>query len=351
MSSAAQPLVRPEKATTEKVTPEKVMKYAWGYGPPLILEAAVRNGVFDALDAAPKTIAETSAATGASERGLTAIMNALVGLEFLTRDDAGRYALTADSAAFLVSSKPGYLGGMLKHMSRQLIPNWLELDEIVRTGRPAARVNQESEGTAFFEEFVSDIFPMSYPSAVAAGEALGVPAAKSPVRVLDLAAGSGVWSIAIAQQSPHVTVTAVDWPGVLETTRKTAARFGLADRFRFVAGDLATADFGTGHHIATLGHILHSEGAARSRALLRRTFNALAPGGSVAIGEFLVDADRRGPIGGLIFGVNMLVNTETGDTFSFEEIRGWLEQCGFENARTVAAPGPSPLILAERPAK
>ena len=170
------------------------MKYAWGYGPPLILEAAVRNGVFDALEGGAKTVGETSAATGASERGLRAIMNALVGLEFLTRDEAGRYALTADSAAFLVSSKPGYLGGLLKHMSRQLIPNWLKLDEIVRKGRPVTRVNQESEGAAFFEELVSDIFPTSYPSAVAAGEALGVAAARAPVRVLDLAAGSGVWS-------------------------------------------------------------------------------------------------------------------------------------------------------------
>jgi SAM-dependent methyltransferase len=333
------------------VTPEKVMKYAWGYAPPLILAAAVRSRVFDVLDAGPKTVAETSAATGASERGLTSIMNALVGLEFLTRDDAGVYALTADSAAFLVGSKPGYLGGMLKHMSRQLIPLWLGLDEIVQTGRPASRVNQENEGSAFFEEFVSDIFPMSYPSAVAAGVALGVASAKGPVRVLDLAAGSGVWGIAIAQQSPHVTVTAVDWPAVLETTRKTAQRFGLADRFHFVAGDLATADFGTGHQIATLGHILHSEGAERSRNLLRKTFDALAPGGSIVIGEFLVDADRRGPVNGLIFSVNMLVNTDEGDTFSFEEIRGWLEQCGFENARLVPAPGPSPLIVAEKPAK
>jgi SAM-dependent methyltransferase len=176
-------------------------------------------------------------------------------------------------------------------------------------------------------------------------------APKGPVRVLDLAAGSGVWGIAIAQQSPHVTVTAVDWPAVLETTRKTAQRFGLADRFHFVAGDLATADFGTGHQIATLGHILHSEGAERSRNLLRKTFDALAPGGSIVIGEFLVDADRRGPVNGLIFSVNMLVNTDEGDTFSFEEIRGWLEQCGFENARLVPAPGPSPLIVAEKPAK
>jgi hypothetical protein len=147
-----------------------------------------------------------------------------------------------------------------------------------------------------------------------------------------------------------VTVTAVDWPGVLEVTRRTAARFGLADRFTFVAGDLADADFGSGHNIATLGHILHSEGEQRSRSLLKKTFDALDRGGTVVIAEFLVDADRRGPLQGLIFNINMLVNTKDGATFSFEEIRAWLDQIGFENARKVEAPGPSPLIFATKPA-
>ncbi len=93
------------------------MQFAFGYAPPLILEAAIGNRVFDTLDEGPKTIAETSAKTGASERGLFAIMNALVGLEFLARDDAGRYSLTPESATYLVSSKPAYFGGFLAHSS------------------------------------------------------------------------------------------------------------------------------------------------------------------------------------------------------------------------------------------
>jgi O-methyltransferase domain len=102
--------------------------------------------------------------------------------------------------------------------------------------------------------------------------------------------------------------------------------------------------------VATLGHILHSEGEARSRALLRKVFAALAPGGTVAIAEFLVNADRTGPANGLIFAVNMLINTDQGDAFSFEQIRGWLHEASFRDARTLDAPGPSPLILATRPA-
>jgi ubiquinone/menaquinone biosynthesis C-methylase UbiE len=167
--------------------------------------------------------------------------------------------------------------------------------------------------------------------------------------VLDLAAGSGVWSIALAQASEHATVTVVDWPEVIPVTRNMAAKFGLAGRYSFIPGDLLQVDFGSGHTVATLGHILHSEGRDRSRKLLNKTFQALAPGGTIAVAEFLVNADRTGPLNGLFFAVNMLVNTDTGDTYSFEEISGWLKEAGFTNARTLDAPGPSPLILATKP--
>ncbi|MGA2267546.1 MAG: methyltransferase [Bryobacteraceae bacterium] len=331
------------------VTPEKIQQLAWGYAPPLIIEAALRHGVFDLLDGGSKTVEEVAARSGASARGLRAVMNALAGLQLLTKDGGGRYGLTADSAAFLVSGKPGFLGGVIRHTSTQLVPKWLALDEAVRTGKPAASVNREKVGAQFFHEFVEDIFPMSYPSAQRLAEALEIAETKKPVRVLDLAAGSGVWGVALAQKSPRVTVTAVDWPGVLDITRKVAARSGVAKRFSFVAGDLATADFGCGHDIATLGHILHSEGEKRGRALLKKTFHALAPGGTIAIAEFLVDDERTGPPVGLIFAVNMLVNTDEGDTWSFGEIAGWLRVAGFEDPRTIEAPGPSPLILANKP--
>ena len=331
------------------VRPDRIMQMAWGYAPPLIIETAVRNRVFDLLDEGPKTVEQVAELSGASVRGLRAIMNALTGFQLLTKDAGGRYATTPESSTFLVKSKPSFLGGLMEHTSTQLIPGWLALNNIVRTGKPEHGVNEENTGSEFFQQFVEAIFPMSYAAASRLADVLDVASAAQPVSVLDLAAGSGVWSIALAQRSPQVSVTAVDWPGVLEVTRRVATRFGVAGRYTFVAGDLATADFGTGHNIAVLGHILHSEGERRSRELLRKTFRALAPGGMIAIQEFLVDEERSTNTMGLIFAVNMLTMTQEGDTFSFTEIAGWLRDAGFENPRTVESPGPSPLILADRP--
>ena len=330
------------------VTPQRIMQYAWGYAAPLALAAAVEHRIFDLLEEGPKTAREIARAAAVSVRGAGSLMNLLTGLGLLTKDAGDRYALAGDAATFLVSTKPGYLGGPLHHVVTELIPRWLNLADIVRTGKPSSGVNQEKTGSQFFHGFVESIFPLSYPAAQRLAQVLEVGAATTPLSVLDLAAGSGVWSIALAQASPLVNATAVDWPGVLDVTRRITDRFGLTSRYTFVAGDLHDADFGTGHQIATLGHILHSEGEVRSRELLAKTYAALAPGGTIAIQEFLVDDRRATDVGGLIFGMNMLVNTEAGDTFSFNEIAAWLADAGFSDARTVESPGPSPLILARR---
>jgi SAM-dependent methyltransferase len=248
--------------------PETILRYGWGFAPPLIIEAAARNGVFDALESGPKSVAGVASVTGSSTRGLKSIMNALVGLELLTRDSAGKFGLTTGAMP---------LGEMASQASR-LIPPWLNLTEIVRTGKRPPGVNRE------------ETFPMDF--------------------------GAAAEMIQGAKSVLHVT-----------------------------SGE---TDFGTGHDVAVVWHILSGEGLVRSRKLLEKTHDALAPGGTIVIAEVLVDADRRGPLTGLIFDVNMLVSTEKGNTYSFEEIREWLEICGFTDVRTADAPGPSPLIFADK---
>jgi ubiquinone/menaquinone biosynthesis C-methylase UbiE len=317
----------------------------FGFAPPLIIEVALRHHVFAALAEGAQTLEALCAATRTSPRGLRAILNALVGLELLGKDDAGRYTLTPESAMFLVRGTPGFHGAFFLLTSEPMLAEWRKLHEIVRSSQPAQHINRERDGVGFFSRFVEEIFPIHHAAARRLGEALGVPQASAPLSVLDLAAGSGVWSIALAQQSPHVRVTAVDWAGVTPITRKVTKAQGLADRYRFVDGDLLAVDFGGGHTIATVGHILHSEGEQRSRRLLQKTFDALAPGGTIGIAEILVNANRTGPLPALIFAVNMLVNSDHGDTFSFDEISGWLDDAGFENVRTVDAPGLAPLLI------
>lgn len=338
-----------KKRQTKKLTPERLQQLGFAYAPPLIISAAVNNKIFDSLQGGAKTIEQLKKETGAAARGLRAIMNALVGLELLKKNRQSRYSLTPESQAFLISDKPGSLAGFFGSILPIMTSRWLLLTDIVRAGRPAVAVNQEPEGTEFFSQLVETIIPMSHPGAQKLADHLKVAKAKEQVRVIDLAAGSGIWGIALSQKSPRVRVTALDWAGMIPTTKRITEKFGVCDRFDFIEGDLSKANFGSGYDVATLGHILHSEGEQRSRQLLKKAFCALKSGGTIAIAEWLVNDERTKPLPSLMFSVQMLVNTEKGGTFSFNEIKKWLEDAGFKKVRKLEAPGPSPLILATKP--
>src|SRR5439155_7246865 len=134
----------------KQVTSERLQELGFAYAPPLIISAAVSNKVFDTLESGAKTVEQLSKETGASVRGLRAIADALVGLELLKKDRQSRYSLTPESQAFLLSEKPGTLAGFFGSILPVMTSRWLRLADIVRDGRPAVAVNQETEGTEFF---------------------------------------------------------------------------------------------------------------------------------------------------------------------------------------------------------
>lgn len=269
-----------------------------------------------------------------------------MGLGVITRKKE-RFKLSPDAAMFMISTKPGYLGGIVGHFAGQLLDNWRQLPEIVRTGKPATMVDHEDQGAEFFSLFVEDLFNLNFGGANALADHLAKKLRKrEPLKILDIAAGSGVWSIPLAQRLSQATITAVDFAKVLPVTRKVAGKFGLEERLETIEGDIQTADFGSGYAVATLGHILHSEGEEKSKNLLRKVYDALEPGGIIAIAEFIPDDDRNGPAYPLLFAVNMLVHTETGDTYSFKQMSGWLKEIGFKKVRKVHVPAPSPIVVA-----
>jgi len=228
------------EAAPPRVTPDRLMQLTGGYAPPLIVETALRLGVFDALDPGAKNIDQLLAATGASARGIGMLLNALVSLDLLIKTSDERFELTEESARFLVRGKPTFHGAFFLMTSALQLPRWARLTEIVITGRPAERINREDDGTRFFLGFVEDIFPIHLPGAQSLAEALNVAGAKGPMSVLDLAAGSGVWSIALAKQSQHVQVTAVDWSAVIPVTKRVTTREGVVDRYRLLKAICST---------------------------------------------------------------------------------------------------------------
>ncbi|HSW49713.1 MAG TPA: methyltransferase, partial [Bryobacteraceae bacterium] len=225
---------------------------------------------------------------------------------------------------------------------------WGHLTEAVRTGRPYLPIEQKDVAEDFFPKLIRSLHVVHSEPARRAAEILREGNGHA-LRVLDVAAGSGIWGIAIAEACTAAHVTAHDFPAVLDTTREFVARHQLEHRFDFQPGDLKTVDFGEARYdLAILGNIVHSEGERSSRDLMRRMHRALAPDGRLVIIEMVPDDARTGPPFPLIFALNMLVNTETGGTYTLAEFTRWLTDVGFHRVEAHDIGSHSPMIIGHK---
>lgn len=331
----------------QNVTPEKIMSMLWASRGTQALIAGIELEVFSHIESGKRTAKEIARAAGSSPRATERLLDALVGLGFLTKK-GDRYGLDPVSEKFLLKGKPSYLGGFAWE-AKMTWQGWGSLSEVIKTGKPVRAVDTETDARDVFPKLVEAIFPMSYGAARAAVEALPAKRRSQIKSILDVAAGSAAWSIPFAEANPEVRVTVVDYPEVTPVTRQFAERFGVADRFDYIEGNIRDVDFGRGRYdLVILGHIIHSEGEKWGKKLIKKSHRALNENGQLLIGEFVPNDTRTGPVMPLLFGLNMIVHTEQGDVFTMREYRQWLKDAGFRSVKTVDAPGPSPLILATK---
>ncbi len=258
------------------------------------------------------------------------------------------YSLEPVSATFLARGGELYFEGGAQFVKGGAMA-FSQLADVVRSGRPLAPPGAET-AVQFFTMLVRVIFPMSYVPAKAAVAAIGAARVRRISAILDVAAGSGAWSLPFAQASPKARVTVVDFPAVTAITREYAARYGVGDRYDYIEGNLRELDFGRNKYdLAIFGHIIHGEGAEWGQKLIRKTASALKDKGQLLIADFIPNDERTGPVIPMLFGLNMLIRATPGaDVFTMREYRTWLKEAGFRSVRTIPAPSPSPLILATK---
>jgi ubiquinone/menaquinone biosynthesis C-methylase UbiE len=337
----AMPTQTKDRSSSPHPTPQRLMQFAWGFGSTAVLASAVELGIFTHVAAGKTTRSALASATKASRRGLDMLLDALVGLGLLAREGA------SDTGEFRLA--PGYIGDFILFHARMPYEGWGQLTESVRTGLPFRAVDVPENGAELWDKLVDSLFTLGYPAARELGQEIARLHPQGEIKVLDVAAGSGVWGIGAAETEPRVRVTALDLEATLPHTRRFVREHRLDERFAYVAGDLRELDFGAQKYdAAILGHICHSEGVEHTQELFAKLARALKPGATLAIAEFVPDADRRGPPLPLLFAINMLVHTSEGGTYTLPEFESWLGKAGFRDCRTLAVSAPSPLILATR---
>ncbi len=335
------------EATQMNVTPQQIIQDLWAARETQVLVAGIELDVFTHIEEGKRTAKKIARVAYASERGIDHLLNALVAMGYLNKKGEN-YGLSPVSKTFLVRGKESYMGGFI-YETKLIWDNWSRLTDVIRTGHPVETVDDEQGGREFFPKLVAAIFPMTFGAARAAVATLTEKTRQRIRNILDVAAGSGAWSLAFAEAIPDARVVAVDYPEVTQITRQFAERLGVADRYDYIEGNLREVDFGRNRYdLVILGHIIHSEGEKWGKKLIKKSYSALRDGGLLLIAEMIPNDTRTGPKIPLVFGLNMLLHTENGDVFTMREYRGWLKEAGFKKVATIEVPSPSPLILATK---
>jgi cyclopropane fatty-acyl-phospholipid synthase-like methyltransferase len=147
-------------------------------------------------------------------------------------------------------------------------------------------------------------------------------------KLLDLGGGPGTYAIHFCRQHPELTAVVYDLPTTREFAERTIASFGLSDRVTFVPGDFDLDSVPTGFDIAWLSHILHGEGPQGCATILRKGVAALEPGGILLVQEFILNDPKDGPLFPALFSMNMLLNTDSGQAYSQQELAGMMAAAG-----------------------
>jgi ubiquinone/menaquinone biosynthesis C-methylase UbiE len=268
---------------------------------------------------------------------------------FLSKQD-GTYRLTDVAAAFLDRRSPAYFADAIFFMTADAqTRGFASLTEAVKRGGSVVTDGGSFEpDSPMWVEFARNMTGLMTPAAMAIAGSLDLPADK-PFKVLDIAAGHGLFGITIAKQFPQAEIYAVDWPNVLTVATENAEKAGVADRHHLLPGNALEVDLGTGYDVILLTNFLHHFNVKDCETILRKLHAALNDDGRVITLEFVPNDDRISPPGEALFSLVMLAATPEGDAYTFTELKSMAENAGFSrNQHIPLPPSPQHLIVSRK---
>jgi len=305
-------------------TAQEVLDIARSFQPACVLTAAAALDVFGPLHSKPMTAGELACELGTDLRATTILVDALVALQFLDKQGE-EYSVPEDVAKLLAGQSADNVLPMVRHLANCL-GRWAELAKVTQTGKYAQTAPSVRGPDADQADFIGAMNTISKP--VAAGVIDKIQPSKFR-HMLDIGGGPGTWSIAFLHAAPEAGATLFDLPAVVSMAEKNFAEAGLTDRVTLVEGDYYTDALPEGADLAWLGAICHQNSRQQNRDLFANVHNALGDDGVIVIRDVIMDSSRTSPVGGALFAVNMLVATEAGGTYTFDEYRQDLHAAGF----------------------
>lgn len=310
--------------TDQRPDRDQILQMANAFRVSCVLGAAAELDLFSVLGHERVSVAEAARRLKADLRGTTMLLDSLAALGLLEKQ-AGLYAVPDAVRPLVVEESPETLLPMIRH-DMNLVRTWSQLARVVKTGEAAARQSSIRGAEADRAAFIGAMHAISGPIADGLVTRLGPPEFR---HLLDVGGASGTWTLAFLRAVPDARATVFDLPDAIEQARRRMAASGLAPRVRLVAGDFYSDDLPGGADLAWLSAIAHQHSRDDNRELFEKIHRALVPGGRVLIRDVVMDADHVHPVEGALFAINMLVNTASGGTCTFDEYAEDLVSAGF----------------------
>jgi 2-polyprenyl-3-methyl-5-hydroxy-6-metoxy-1,4-benzoquinol methylase len=311
------------------LTPAVVFDMLQAHQRTAALKAAIDLDVFRAVGEGPGDVASIARHCAASERGIRILCDFLCINGVLLKED-GHYRHTPTSAAFLDPRSPSSLASIAQFLGNQAMHEpYDKLAEVVRKGRTVLPGDGSVEPeNPIWVQFAQTMAPMMAPMAGPLG-AVVLDGHTGPMRVLDIAAGHGLFGIEIAKQNPEAHVTGLDWAPVLRVALENAQKAGVHDRYDMLPGSAFEVDFGGPYDAVLLTNFLHHFDKPTCVGLLKKVHGALGPGGRAATLEFVPNEDRVSPPMPAAFAMTMLASTPAGDAYTLSELTAMYSEAGF----------------------
>lgn len=316
---------------------QRIDEISRGFMHSAVFLTACNLGLFDALGAEALGAAEMAGRLGLDARALETVLLALASEGILLREGEA-FRIAPEFLPYLLSASDQTQINILNH-NYHIMRRWVRLDEVLRSGRPIPR---EEGDPAQLRAFICGMADISRGSSREVAEKFDLAPFR---RMLDLGGGPGTAAITFAQKNPGLECVVFDLPGPLAIAREQIAAAGLEGRVTTHPGDYFTDDLGTAYDLVYISNIIHSMGPADTARLVEKSRRALAPGGTIVIKEFFLDDDRIRPQQAALFSVNMLVGTESGQSYTLSETRAILEHAGFGGFETIDVAMHSKLLV------
>jgi ubiquinone/menaquinone biosynthesis C-methylase UbiE len=335
-----------DPANTQLPSPERIVTMLNAFQQSAILKGAIELDVFSKIAAGHNSAPVLAGQCRADEHGTEVLCDSLVVMGLLEKS-AGLYRLSADAAMFLDRRSPMYMGDITSFLlAPEMIANWSEVAAVVRRGGPDGLATVAREHPIWLD-FAKGMASFLAPTAKKLASL--VTSGGLPTRVLDLAAGHGLFGIEIAKLAPDSRIVALDWPKVLEVAQHNANAAGIADRWEALPGSAFDVPFGAGYDVVLLLNFLHHFDPGMCEGLLRKIHGALLPGGRVVTLEFIPNEDGVSPPFAALFAMMMLISTPKGRAYRYSELEAMHHAAGFEGCKLIELPPtPQRVVIARK---